>query len=100
MSSRNAASRRQRPKRHAVHRASVIAAALSALFAAGGAIAATSASDASRAASGLAERVASLRQAVTERQASPDPARGWVDRVLSPRIELSQEQKWNKWKNA
>lgn len=81
-----------------------MAAALSALFAAGGATGATSASDASRAASDLAERVASLRQAVTERQASPDPERGWVDRLLSPRIELSQEKdkdkKWNKWKNA
>ena len=99
MSSRNAASRRPRARRHAARRAGVAAAAaLSALFAAGGA-GATSTSDANSAALDLAERVASLRQAVTERQASPDPDRGWVDRVLSPRIELSQ-QKWNKWKNA
>ena len=77
-----------------------MAAALSALFAAGAATGATAASDASRAASDLAERVASLRQVVTERRASPDGDREWVDRVLSPRIELSQEKKWNKWKNG
>jgi hypothetical protein len=78
-----------------------MAAALSALFAAGGAGGATAASDARSAAADLAERVASLRQVVTERQASSDGDGGWIDRLLSPRMELSQqEKKWNKWKNG
>jgi hypothetical protein len=78
-----------------------MAVAVSALLAAGGASEATAVNDDTRrAATDLAQRVASLRQVVTERQASADRNGEWVDRVLSPKIELSQEKKWNKWKNG
>ena len=102
MNSRIAASRRpQQPKRHTVRTASVMAAAVSsALLASAGAGEAMAAIDARSAAPGLAERVISLRHVLAERDASAGSKGEWVDRVLSPKLELSQEKKWNKWNNG
>ena len=102
MKSRTPASRRpgraksRRPGPTAV----MAAAASSVLLSAGGAGEAAAAADARRGAPDLAERVASLRQTVAGRAASGERTGEWVDRVLSPRIDLAQEKKWNKWNNG